>query len=100
MKRLAFGLLVFTGCVPLTQYQDLEMRMSVQMAQRNQESKDIATCEERIKTLKEQLKQKPTTTTIVVPAVTKPIDQKELDEIKKKALIEAERSSKEPEQQK
>jgi len=74
--------------MPFPYYQNLEKNLSAEKARGNEMSKKLAVCEDRNKTLKEVLKTRPET-----PKIDN-INQAELDEIKKKALYEAERKYK------
>lgn len=77
--------LLLGGCVPLPIYQEQQKKLSAALADRNALTQDILTCEKQNKRLIEALKSRPRVMT------KDPIDQKELDEIKKKALEDAER---------
>lgn len=93
------GLVLLSGCVPYPLYLEQQKKLSASYGERNEEAKKLATCEERVRGLKETIKdvkdaaKQQRGTTIIMPGGVK-IDQKELDEMKKKALIEAERKSK------
>lgn len=94
MRRVALVILMLTGCVPYPLYQTKERELSASYGQRNEDAKRLATCEERVRGLKESVKDaaKQKQTTIIVPmAVENTINQKELEEIKKRALEETEK---------
>lgn len=83
--RIVACLFLLSGCVPLSQYQELEKSLSATKAERDVMKKVIDVCESRNKKLKETKKTGP---------VTPVINETELEEIKKEALSEAERKYK------
>jgi len=99
MRLLALAALLLGGCVPYPMYLSKERKLSASLAQRNIDTKNLATCEEKVKGMKETVKdakaeakeaaKQKAGTTIIVPAVI--INEKELEEIKKKALSDTER---------
>lgn len=95
MTRWAMLLVLITmaGCVPYPLYRNMQLELSASQAKRNEDTKNLAVCEERVKNLKgavqdaKQKQGKPVT--IIVPA--EKINQAELEVIKKRALAETER---------
>jgi len=85
--KLAFIAIAISlgGCVPFPVYQEQQKKLSAALADRNMLTQDMINCEKQNKRLIEALKARPR-------VITKDsIDSKELDEIKRKALEDAER---------
>lgn len=91
MKRICCIFILLTGCVPLPVHQELQKKLSVRNAQANNQVKELEKCEAENRELKKALKERPVQV-IERPVLNKePIKQEELEEIKKKALEDAER---------
>lgn len=80
--RLAFVCLALAlgGCMPMIQYQSVEDALSREIARRKTAEQQLDSCEGQNRKLREELKRRPAPT----------IKPTELEEIKQKALREAE----------
>lgn len=81
MKAFLCLSLCLTSCVPVPVYKELQKKISASQKERNDLRKQLNQCEEQNKNLTGKLNEKP------LP-VRQPIDQVELEAIKKQALEE------------
>ncbi len=82
--RCIFIAALFSGCVPLPIYEELQKKVSAVEADKNILKKKAYACADQNRKLAEELK------AAKLP-VKNPIDKSELDEIKKQSLREAEK---------